>query len=682
MNMLRLRLIRVLLTLVISMGLSSFGLSQLTRQYSSYYGGSGNDEGYGVTVMDDGTAFYVGTTQSSNFPASVSALQRYYAGGDDVFVTAVAKTGEILWSTHLGSSARESDAWGITSSLDGAFIYVAFRTSAPTLPIVGPTSYQSSARGNGDIVLVKLRRNGALAWATFYGGNGEDTPVRINATDNGGVVVAGQTFSSNLVTRFPHQAAYGGAGDGFYAWFSATGGLLRGSYVGGPAEDILYETQVVPGNIFSVGLSNSGFLSSPKRAYAGNADLFVLRSDINGTQVYGTYLGGSGSENVGRYPGVVVDAAFNAYVAGSTSSSNFPAVNAVQGGKASGADGVVAAFNPTGDLLWSTYLGGSGNDELTSISLQNDLLYIGGTTGSAGLSHITTATAAQAAKSGGSDGLLVAMRTSGTVAYATYYGGSSNDEIRDLHVRDGFVAIAGPANAGSLSTQRAAQSSNAGGADAQLAMFQLGQLGGTLLSVADATSCTRADGSITLQLDASLLGSGPYDVSLDAGATWDAAQSALVPNAARRLVVPDLLWGSYEVSLRDAVGRIHRVGPALIGGCVYEVCPSGNNNRLTVPAISGATRYTWTTTLGTIGAGQNSRTMWLNLGGVSPGATGTVCMEPSGPSCGAPQICVKILFACPAEICDNGIDDDGDGKADCDDDACPKALQVRQVGRE
>src|SRR5207248_3313893 len=148
----------------------------------------------------------------------------------------------------------------------------------------------------------------ALLYSTYFGGSGYDVGSGIAADASGNAYITGSTDSSNFHTVNPLQAVLGGGNDAFVAKFNSQGSAL----------------------------------------------------------VYSTYLGGSGSE--GGF-GIAVDGSGNAYVTGVTSSSNFPMANPLQAALGGSNDAFVAKFNSQGSaLVYSTYLGGSGDDVANGIA--------------------------------------------------------------------------------------------------------------------------------------------------------------------------------------------------------------------------------------------------------------------------------------------------------------------------
>jgi hypothetical protein len=121
----------------------------------------------------------------------------------------------------------------------------------------------------------------------------------------------------------------------------------------------------------------------------GSSDAFVTKLTSAGTVIYSTFLGGSGADGRGGccdLDGVAMDPTGNAYVTGQTSSTNFPVLNPIQPTLAGASDAFVTELNPSGNgLVFSTYLGGSGNDgggRIALDTLPNPNVYVAGTTGS------------------------------------------------------------------------------------------------------------------------------------------------------------------------------------------------------------------------------------------------------------------------------------------------------------
>jgi len=561
-------------------------------------------------------------------------------------------------------------------------LYVAFSSTASSLAFVAPTSEQPSNAGNKDVVIVKLRKNGTLMWATFLGGTSDDVPYRLNITKSGGLIITGQTSSADFPTASAIQNSKNGASDGFAAKFDESGILEMSTYIGGSGDEIVFEAcETSNCGIALVGHTETPFLNSPNRPYSGAGDLFVVKLSPTYAYDYGTYLGGSAAELGTEWPGIRTDISDQVYIVGQTNSSDYPTASAVQSSKGGGTDGVVSALTTDGDLAWSTYYGGSADDKFTSIEIKNGLLYLGGTTNSTNIPHITSSSAFQQNSGGSGDGFFTTLRANGTVAYSSYYGGNGDDEISDITFREGFLSFAGHSAGSNFTILNATQSTNAGGLDGQLVLFQAAPLSASMSSDEDASDCSTNDGEITIQLSASELGTPPYDVSIDDGRSWESSRTNLTPNASNQLTLTNIPWGTYIVKVRDALGMQSGAGTVQIKGCVLLMCMQSGDNRLQLPEVEGATNYQWTTTVGSIQSGQGTRTIFINTTSMNTGDLGEVCVQAEGPGCDGPAVCVDIQKMCQREYCNNGIDDDGDSLIDCADEECPKGNSVVRVSQ-
>ena len=258
-----------------------------------------------------------------------------------------------------------------------------------------------------------------------------DAGYGIAVDASGNAYVTGSTGSTDFPTANPLQSAHRGAGtnDVFVAKLDPTGSsLIYSTYLGGSRADVAYGIAVdASGNAYITGLTYSKNFptASPLqgRFGGGKFDAFVAKIDATGSAlVYSTFLGGRG---VDRGNGIAVDASGNAYVAGSTDSSNFPTVSALQPHRVgSGRDAFVAKLNAAGSrLVYSTYLGGSGSNGGSAIAVDiwGDA-YVTGTTNS---TDFPTASALQPSFGGGRwDAFVAKLNAAGaTLVYSTYLGG-------------------------------------------------------------------------------------------------------------------------------------------------------------------------------------------------------------------------------------------------------------------
>ncbi len=304
--------------------LSSSGNSLI---YSTYLGGGDIDVGFGVAVDGNGNAYVTGYTWSSNFPTS-NAFQSTYQGLYDVFVTKLSSSGaSLIYSTYLGGGGPE-EGWDI--AIDGSGnAYVTGSTYSSNFPTLNP--YQMD-QGGEDVFVTKLSSSGnGLIYSTYLGGGDLDEGYGIAVDDNGSAYVTGVTRSSDFPILNPYQTDQGGE-DVFVAKLSSSGnGLIYSTYLGGGDLDEGHGIAVDgSGNACVTGFTGSSDFPTlnPYQTYQGGTDAFVTKlSGFGAELIYSTFLGGRAGD-FGE--GVSVDVSGNAYVTGSSNSSDFPTLNPYQ----------------------------------------------------------------------------------------------------------------------------------------------------------------------------------------------------------------------------------------------------------------------------------------------------------------------------------------------------------------
>jgi len=191
--------------------------------YSTYLGGSGNDEGFRIAVDSDGMAYIAGMTASSSFPTSTGAFQAAYGGGaSDAFIAKLDPTksgpASLVYATYLGGSGDDNliaFPWGILAVDNLGNAYVTGGTTSTDFPTVDPV--QAHLGGGYDAYVAKINSTGtALIYSTYLGGSGDDIGRGIAVDSNGNAYVTGQTSSTNFsVTANSYQKVFGGSSDAF-----------------------------------------------------------------------------------------------------------------------------------------------------------------------------------------------------------------------------------------------------------------------------------------------------------------------------------------------------------------------------------------------------------------------------------------------------------------------------------
>jgi len=436
---------------LLAAGLGSGQLSAgtLRLDYSTYLGGWNDDQGHGIILGSDGRTYIVGVSKSYDFPTE-NPYQAIYGGGGwwDAFVTALDSSGSALYySTYLGGSNSDIGN-GIALGSDGR-AYVTGYTNSSDFPTEKP--YQAVWGESNDAFVVALDSSGsAISYSTYLGGGGDDTGNGISLGMDGAVYVTGKTDSSDFPTKNSYQAVYGGGlHDAFVTALDPSGSALSYStYLGGGGDDTAYGISLgTDGSAYVAGYTSSSDFpteNSYQAVWGGSNDAFVTALDPSGsTLYYSTYLGGGGDDTA---YGISLGTDGRAYIAGYTSSSNFPTKNPYQAVYGGGEDDAfVTTLDSSGAALsYSTYLGGSGSDKAYGITPGTDgRAYVVGSTSS---SDFPTDNPYQASYGGNnSDAFVTALDSSGSaLSYSTYLGGNRSDNGKEISLgTDGKVYVVG-----------------------------------------------------------------------------------------------------------------------------------------------------------------------------------------------------------------------------------------------
>lgn len=372
--------------------------------FFTFLGGTGEDRGLGVT-LDDGDNIHVsGLTSSTNFPVTAdTAYQPTYQGGaNDGFYTKLSADGStLLYSTYFGGTGNDRSAGVAVDNLGLAWL--TGQTNSTDFPITLPngtgpiqTVYQGGAN-DAFVAKINPTLSGAtsLVYSTYLGGSGDDRAMDVAVDPDGNFYATGVTNSPNfpphpIVPPNPMQPAYGGGlSDAFVIKFAENTDVVYSTFLGGSGMDegrgIAVDTS---GRAYVTGRTNSlNFPGTPlspihppspifppvpwRTFQGGTSDAFIAIINPAGTVLdFAAYLGGSG-EDVGT--GITVNPFV--YVTGFTRSPDFPVTpgavqTTYQGGPA---DAFVTKFDPTvltiDAIVYSTFLGGSGDDEALGIAL-------------------------------------------------------------------------------------------------------------------------------------------------------------------------------------------------------------------------------------------------------------------------------------------------------------------------
>ena len=417
--------------------------------YSGYVGGQSNEAGFGIAADTSGSVYITGNTSSTQttFPVSVGPDLTHNAS-IDAFVAKVKPDGSgLVYCGYIGGAYTD---YGTAIAVDGSGnAYITGYASSPETQgfpaLVGP---DLTHNGGYDAFVAKVNASGtSLAYCGYIGGGADDRGNGIAVDSSGNAYITGQTRSAES-NFFPvvvgPDLTHNGGNDAFVAKVNAVGsGLDYCGYIGGSQETIGLGIAVdSAGNAYVTGYTASteaqGFpvLVGPDLTHNGSNDAFVAKVAVNGASLICCgYIGGSGSDS--GY-GIAVDATGNAYIGGSTNSTQatFPVTVGPDLTQNGSQDAFVAKVNASGGaLVYCGYLGGSGMDNCYGLAIDGSgNAYLAGTTASAPASF-PVLSGPDFTLGGTVDGYVAKVNAGGTaLMYCGYIGGLDSDDSHAIAV--------------------------------------------------------------------------------------------------------------------------------------------------------------------------------------------------------------------------------------------------------
>jgi hypothetical protein len=355
--------------------ISKFNSDLTSLIASTYLGGTAEDNGFAIALDSSNNVYVTGFTKSSDFPMAGTPYQNTYQGGDyDVFIAKLSNDLTTLTaSTYLGGSGADHT---MTMLIDGTNLYLAGDTNSANFPTTAGT-IKTTKEGTIDSFISKLDLSlSTLTASTFFGGNNNDFIKDLDIY-NSNLYITGYTNSTaNFASGTAYSSTYGGGdSDAFVASIDNTLTTLnQATYLGGTDLDYAFALDIdTTGNIIVTG-STKGSFTVTAGAYdithnsVGQYDGFVsILSNNLSTLTASTYIGGNTSDEM--YD-VLADDLGNIYVAGFTTSTNYPANNTLRGT----GDGLISKFNSDlSQMTASTLIGGTANiDKVFGLDITTD----------------------------------------------------------------------------------------------------------------------------------------------------------------------------------------------------------------------------------------------------------------------------------------------------------------------
>jgi len=307
--------------------------------FSTYLGGSDNEEPSSLVVDNADNLIVLGRTYSTNFPTTAGVFQTANGGGADLILSKFDSTGKLLASTYVGGAGDDGVNISALENYLGSLkynyaddgrgdvvvdaannIYVASCTSSGNFPTT-PGAFQRAPSGNQDGCAFKMNPNlTGMTWGTYLGGIGDDAAYNLALNNKNEPYIVGGTASNNFpTTAGTLHTAYMGNIDGFIVHLSSNGTtLLHGSFLGTAAYDQAYFVQTDKyGNVYVYGQSAGGYPITAGTYSVPNSGQFIheMNPTLSST-VFSTEFGtGRGTPDIAP-SAFLVDNCQNIYTSG------------------------------------------------------------------------------------------------------------------------------------------------------------------------------------------------------------------------------------------------------------------------------------------------------------------------------------------------------------------------------
>ena len=359
--------------------------------WSTIIGGPNSEEAYGLEIDSKGYVVVHGRGARGS-PVTSGVYQEQfkgYGGGDpgnphstaqNAYVCKLTPDGSsLVWASFFGIDHMHRDlaldknddiyvTWGVRPEENDPCHWDTWMDPAWTA-----NAFQPNPMGGSDCGVAKIASDGSrVIWATYLGGSDYDSiEASIDVDANGYVYVGLQTRSKDIpTTPGAHDRTHNGGVDWYVAKLLPDGSdIVYGTYIGDEGDNWLNTHNLVvdsKGNCYSSTCAkSSSFPTTPsaiqRTSGGGNGDSGIVKLSPTGALLAGTLLGGSAGDNS---DGIRIGPRGNLVLFGQTSSADFPvSSNAWQSTKGAKDDAVIVILSPNLDrLIYSTFLGGSGND--------------------------------------------------------------------------------------------------------------------------------------------------------------------------------------------------------------------------------------------------------------------------------------------------------------------------------
>ncbi len=411
-------------------------------------GGTGKDVPHAVARDNSGNLYITGQTESLDLPL-VNELYSY-RDAVDAFITKMSPTGEIQYSTYIGGDytsllATTPNDIGEDIVVDANHnAYVVGTTQSDNFPTLNPmysvAQNESMLRDGyyntiGDVFLLKLDEQGLLNFSTYIGGSEGESGSCIALDNSGNVYIGGQTtsrpppasnYSFPLVHAFDSQTTL--QGDGFITCVSSSGDeILFSSYIGGSEHEKVNDIAIdSSGDIVITGITEGTLPLTHPLNSTYGGGWDVFVAKIDSTWSV-VYSTYLGGSGDDYGVSVAVDESGAAYITGRTNSLDFPVENAFYNDSLGGDDCFISVISDNGDeLLFSSYLGGDATDSGDAIAVNSNDEVF-----VAGHTYSDSFSGMLGANSGGADAFILKTDLN-EISHFSYFGGADDEVVSSM----------------------------------------------------------------------------------------------------------------------------------------------------------------------------------------------------------------------------------------------------------
>ena len=377
--------------------ISKFSADGTNLIYSTYYGGTGNENPHSIVCNTAGELYVFGSTSSLDLPTSALTYDNSFNGGTnvqngvlnyvdgtDAYVAKFNPSGTtLIGGTYIGGSGNDalnSDLLikNYGDEFRGEIIvdtndncWIASTTASNDFPVINP--FQATNSGSNDAILFKFNSNlSNLLWSSYYGGASDDAAYSIQLNSLNQPIITGGSLSSDLTMSSGQNLNQFGDTDGFIIKLNTTGStLINSTYVGTSAYDQCYFVQVdLNDDIYVFGQSQGTYNITPSTVFSNpGSGQFIHKFDANlATTIFSTVFGSGNGINISPSAFLVSDCGLiytsgwggntNALYAGG-STTGMPLTGDAFQSTTDGSDFYLGVFDPDAtNLVYGTFFGG------------------------------------------------------------------------------------------------------------------------------------------------------------------------------------------------------------------------------------------------------------------------------------------------------------------------------------